>query len=460
MPAAFRPVRSVLLLLVWLLVSCAHTAPASTTGAVTPPFTAAPSLAQTSTVTAGLPSPPTLNPTLPSLCPPQNPDLNLEWLVHQEGSFSLSQPILEFLNAGGSFTVAEDAIRRRNPGITGRELILQDLTGDGVPELLLSEEIGIFGIFSIYRCESGKVVRHEPDEFTTFSSAFLVTRIVDANQNGRLEIIGSSVFGRALYIAIVEWDGMDFRFLKTECDLPLGPSTIRLENVDGSPTLELIVDQPVPDWNEYSQGLPWRNETRTCGWDGEKYALQQTIYGPPEYRFQAVQDADRAFQAGDFPAALALWQDAITSDRLEWWSPARRDYMSEQYWIEMGQSGLATPASPPPDPAEHPQLAAYARFRILQMHVQHGDLQAAKVVYDTLQAKFPSGHPGSGFAQMAKLFWEAYGVEGDFAKACAPAADYAVAHAELLAYLGSSWHGWQSLRYTPEDVCSSSASAP
>jgi hypothetical protein len=111
------------------------------------------------------------------------------------------------------------------------------------------------------------------------------------------------------------------------------------------------------------------------------------------------------------------------------------------------------------DAAEYPNLAAYARFRIMLLHIKRGFLPEAKTVYDALQQKFPSGQPGYAYAEMAAAFMDAYTSSQSLERACESAIAYTTTHPkEILAYLGNgeyteSFYGEQSLKYVPESVC-------
>jgi hypothetical protein len=93
------------------------------------------------------------------------------------------------------------------------------------------------------------------------------------------------------------------------------------------------------------------------------------------------------------------------------------------------------------------------------LHVLRGYVADARVVFNTLQERFPAGQPGHAHAELATAFWIEYQASNDIGQACARAIDYAAAHpAAVLAYLGNGEHavapfGWQSLEYTPADVC-------
>lgn len=227
-----------------------------------------------------------------------------------------------------------------------------------------------------------------------------------------------------------------------------------METVDTGTSIELILKQGIPIWSEYSMGLPWRRETRTCTWNGTSFILTHTQLAPPEYRFQAVQDGDRATLAAEYDKALGFYQQAIFDDKLDWWSLDRR----------IAEGNAVKDLNPTPDPAmqdvaEYPNLAAYARFRIMLLHIKQGFLPEAKTVYDALLQKFPVGQPGYAYVEMATAFMDEYTSSQNLERACESAIVYTTAHpTEILAYLGNgdyseSFYGEQSLEYIPKSVC-------
>jgi hypothetical protein len=283
------------------------------------------------------------------------------------------------------------------------------------------------------------------------------------NRDGVNEIMTLDGDDRIREVYVFEWDGSAFQALNMSsgnCSGLLGPeSWPYAQDTNGSSTMDLVLKQGIPIWSEYTDGLPWRKETRTCTWDGSAFVLTRTeITTPPEYRFQAVQDGDRASLAGDYPKALDLYQQAVFSDTLQAWSFDR--FLYEGELPNQNSPGAPTLMPlPTPDPAEYPSLAAYARYRILLLYSLRGDLTDAKTVYDTLQAKFPAGQVGHADAELATAFWTSYQASHSIAQACAQAiADAAQHPVEVLAYLGRSDYsqtpfGDQSLEYTPQDIC-------
>lgn len=363
------------------------------------------------------------------------------------------EQILEYLNAGGARSAVITAYRQHDPRSDESVIQEKDVTGDGVPELLLTES----DAFVAYVCEDGRYIIKALPVWTYHYGQPLIIAIQDMNLDGVNETIAISGDERIRLVSVIGWDGSDFRSLVEDrtCSTLYGPSWAEAQDVDDNGTFELILRQEIPIWSEYVDGLPWRKETRTCTWNGRSFLLTHTdIDTPPEYRFQATQDGDRASLEGDFDAALDLYQQAIFNNDLEWWSIDRRIY-------EMNTEGYRPTPMPTllPDPAEYPALAAYARFRMMLIHTIRGDLSEAGVVHQTLQATYAQGQVGHAYAEMATDFQDEYQRSSDIGLACSKAIEYATEHAvEILTYLGNSEYGMvyfgdQSLVYKPEDVC-------
>ena len=398
----------------------------------------------------------------PAVCPVENPGLTLDlstelakpWTHHEDA-------ILDFLNDGGTRQAVLAAVRQQ---ITKPEqsILEMDITGDRIPELILGE-----AQFSIFGCEQGQY-RVLPTEGIDIRNEFEYDIVYllgasDFNLDGLPEVIVEYYFqglsAVRYYIRVYEWDGDSFENLAhqnlfgrvqnflEEANL----SGVSFADADQNGTIDLVIQIGIPGhWDTYAHG-PWREETHVYTWNGEAIVLGWMDIAPPEYRFQAIQDGDRATLAGKYDQALDLYQQAIFSDRLAWWSPARRENYVEDLHARLDQA--PTPTLPAPDLLEYPNLAAYARFRILLLHLLRGYLTEATTVYDTLLQKFPDGQPGHAFAEMAQAFWEEYQAGQDMGQACSKAIDYAAGHPDILTYLGSDYHGWQSHIYKPEDVC-------
>jgi hypothetical protein len=412
----------------------------------------------------------TRTPAPPAPCPAVNPDLQADadsWLDTKGYVNLMDERVLEFLNAGGSPEAVLNASSQEYAYIFDSDnyAAQQDLTGDGVPELVLSDGWVIY----VLGCRAGQyqmlfTVAEDPAWLANIS--FILPG--DMNLDGIPEIIADEQGGHGYPTSIVTvyaWNGTEFVPL-TQGFFPYRRDIISyifwhmvarvsVQDVDGNGTLELLLTGlPEPGSALYSEGVPWRKETDTYTWNGAIFTLSNVAFTPPEYRFQAVQDGDRLALAGDREGALDLYQQAIFDVQLEGWSLERFRYLLNDCPNRLDECG----PFPAPDPNEYYQLAAYARFRIVLLHLLRGYLSEAETVYRTLQEKFPADQAGHAYAEMAAAFWEAYQSSQNIEQACAKAIEYAASHPEeILSYLGNSeinyFFGAQSLKYTPQSVC-------
>jgi hypothetical protein len=198
-----------------------------------------------------------------------------------------------------------------------------------------------------------------------------------------------------------------------------------------------------------------RDLTLVHAWNGAQYIAIDFIIPPPVYRFHAVQDGDDASYFGQYDRALAFYQQAIFDEALEWWSLARYEYEAARH---CGGGYLTLPPLPSPDADERPRLEAYSRYRILLLHTVRGYMPEAKVVYDTLQRKFPAERAGHVYAEMASVFWNDYNVSHSIRTACSRAIAYANDHsAAILNPLGAQFYGFfrpqlRAGRYLPLQI--------
>jgi hypothetical protein len=383
-----------------------------------------------------------------------------------EGAIALQPYLLDYLNHYGAeaLIIADHNARF----LWGDKLTryghnhieaYQDFTNDGVPELAYS-----FLSFYIFGCKDGKydtLLALEPNDI---GENFQILAIKDLNRNGMPEVLLSRIDNPHGYyiLRLVEWDGSQFNnlFVSGEIDSPPGDGSLYanpgwnfgFEDLDKDGMPEYVIHDGIPIVeDDYYSTFPWRKETDYYKWDGSMFALYRKYFSPAEYRFQAVQDADLASSYREYDRAQELYQQVIFSDKLEWWSPERSEYEI----ISFFQPDVAPTLLPlQPDPAEMDHLAAYARFRMMLLYVVQGWMSDAQVVYDTLQKKYPENTDGHIYAQMARAFWTEYAVSGMLDQACGKAVQVAnQSKEEATRYLGSDYHGYQSLKYQPQDLC-------
>nr|NIS81004.1 hypothetical protein [Anaerolineales bacterium] len=279
--------------------------------------------------------------------------------------------------------------------------------------------------------------------------------ILDMNSNGIQEIV-FVVFYRERDstnrdFRIMEWNGSRFVDLIEESFGQAGcgyhPSGACIQfgdgatvDVDGDGIPELVLARNeniatasrMDPFSIYPSKFLWY----IWDWDGSVFKFSRTLPSP-RFRIQAVRDADALSSPwlADYQTALALYQDAIFNESLASWGSG-----------PFAQSGL---------PYERSRLEAYARFRLMLVHINLGNEDAAEIAYDTLQSRFQSGDPGFPYAAMAKAFWDEYATSRDLSIACGRATEYAAANPEeILVPLGSFVYvPLYSNNYAPEDIC-------
>ena len=395
----------------------------------------------------------------PAQCPDQNPDL-MPWFPYCHDGGCSGGPyysdIMSYLNLGGTYAKLAEKI----------PIEYADLTGDGVKEFAFRDRDAVF----VLGCQEG---RYEILlEKLAMGSTPFIEFIDDLNGNGIPELF-LSYFGRYYIHAlnIGEWDGAAFRSL---IRIPRGGDEMDIlvtsywdytvADVNGDGLQEIVVVDDIPARpDDMADGLPWRKETITLGWNGTHYVIDDRAFDAPQYRFQAVQDGDRAVLEGAFEQAIRFYEEAVFDDDLDWWSRERRDYESAVTFYDLvsGMGGSMGPTiTPPPfgpepveDLSERPMLSAYAYFRLVALYAARGETDEAANQYAAMQQLFPAGNPGYPYRVMAGAFRTALNDGHDLTAACGAAIQYASEHPDILIPLGSDYHGWQSILYKPEDVC-------
>ncbi len=471
------------------LTACGQTSPAIQTAPVpidkatatpspipTNTNTSIPTETPTATITP-LPTIPTFTPTFDARtivtvtpapkaeCPKEDPNLipDLNAFFHQ-GLWALKdQALLNFLNEGGTLNTVTTAFLREFKWFHPDMILQKDVTGDGIPELIMTDNYVVY----VFGCKDKKyktLLSATDDPAWMQENQFKIAK--DMNLNGFPEIITVEYGGHtytSIKASIFEWNGQEFLPLIqggryndnqyfTFADTSI-PAHVTIYDTDRNGTLELVLvsDLPTPIPSLYSYLIPWRNETDIYAWNGTHYILYQIEYSPPEFRFQAAQDADRQVSYGNFDKALSLYQDAIFSNKLKVFSPeVAGNEVAKSAAIDQN---LPIPTSVPPNPTEYPRLAAYAYYRILLLHTVQGHESDASTTYKTLRQKFGNNPYGQPYVEMATAFRNAYQSTHKMYDGCAAAIQYAAEHPEILIPLGSDYHGSQSHIYVPADVC-------
>jgi hypothetical protein len=351
---------------------------------------------------------------------------------------------------GGSWEIVNSEFSNSNKyGRTLGSIYELDLTNDGIKESVVEMWAG----FGIYSCRNGLYELLLNLNGVVGEPASIV-EIKDMNLNGVPEIVAGITFcsGHCFDISIFEWDGQEFQYVLGEWNIitSLNEEVIDV-NYDG--VFELVISGPFPSMGGYIDYIPLRGQKDLAIWNGTNFSFSHPEFSQPEYRFQAIQDADVEMLDGYFDKALTFYKDVIFSEKLKWWSEDRREHEIKLYF-DIWDPAKPTPLpEPSEDPAEYPRLAAYAYYRIMLIRLVQNNESEATTTYTTLQQTFGNDPYGRPYAEMATAFWEAYQSTHKMYDGCAAAIQYAVEHPEILIPLGSDYHGWQSRIYKPEDVC-------
>jgi len=253
-----------------------------------------------------------------------------------------------------------------------------DLTGDGVPELALSiidpaaQTYPPEGTLLVYTCQAGNMdllQAYTPGQglgiYPVGAEDFTGDGIPELAY--ATELCGAHTCFRAFYLWTWRATAFAERVAPGTLSLPyptflLAPGTVRA--VSGG-------------IGSVGAG-PQRTITQTWTWNGTTLTQTATEVAPAVFRYHAFLDAETPFFAGNYAAALPLYERVLTDETLQPWAPA----------ISAAD--------------ERAGLQALAHWRRLLSRLQLGDRSGAQAEYETLQTTFVD-HP---VARLAQRFWE------------------------------------------------------
>ena len=280
----------------------------------------------------------TVTPAPAAECPKINsglqPDLDLPERLTIESPFveNFDDRFLGYVINGGDYRKVREEIRNFNEkselDLTF-EPIIQDITEDSVPEIIFGD-FDVFPAVHIFSCLQGKYEDFVP--LTAADTAWPITfyGLFDLNANGIPEVLLHS----RNWIGIFEWNDENFTFLNPNMD-ETGEVAYEFQDIDNNQTKEVILKRGYPheSWFEF----PWRRFTKVFTWDGQLFIEQSKDFAQPEYRFQAIQDADSYVLVGRYDKAMSLYHDAIFNKELDWWSKEKMGYLMN---VQAGTSRL------------------------------------------------------------------------------------------------------------------------
>jgi hypothetical protein len=128
-------------------------------------------------------------------------------------------------------------------------------------------------------------------------------------------------------------------------------------------------------------------------WQPDQFALVDVELLPPSYRFQVLEDAQRALDNGDLHYAIALYLAAADGDYLNVPSFGGRDLYQDTIYSYLTLEEVA---------GEY--QTSFARFRLIYLYEFIGQYDDVDCELQKLQSYHPTGEPGSEFAELAALF--------------------------------------------------------
>ena len=396
----------------------------------------------------------------PAQCPaegdPEIPDLASVGSIGEE---DLEQ-IRIFLSEGGS---VEDL--RGELAAFGQDgiLVQRDLTGDGVPEVILTHPI-----LQILGCSGGsyQLLLQVYPEDPTFP--VLSVTIADLNGNTLPELVVETEFwgmhDYTLNVRVYEWDGEDFvNRMASEIDHPLLElgrlywesgralmynGDLKLGDVDINGTIELVLRGGYAGGLAAKVSMPQLIEQHIWMWNGSEYTLVEIRYDEPVYKYQAASIGDLYSLIGNYDDAIATYQQAIFDSDLNVWNQQK---IEAQYFggdLDLFQNW---------DQQNYEQaerINMYARFRMLVVNYLIGNDSTVVTQYDSLQRIAEGGSPGKMYAELARAFVESYQGEGSITQACRAAQQFAkLNEQEILWPLGPSAYGEMWWGPDSEEIC-------
>ncbi|NIS80379.1 MAG: hypothetical protein GTO14_09280 [Anaerolineales bacterium] len=278
------------------------------------------------TMSAILSTPPTIRNELTSEpCPiPEGSPISLDLTA----SASIPSEVLAYLNAGGAIATLQDAIwsLKMFPA-EGIDLAQKDFTGDSLQDLAITildphTREGVSGFLYFYTC-TGKdySLKYASPDLEEFGPPILHTA-QDLTGDGIPDLlIRREACGAHTCFAHVElllWNGttLENRLEGPTDDLPSPFLDFRTPDSDGMHKIMITAT----GINSVGAG-PFRPYTRTWSWDSvaQRFLISQETIEPSSFRIHVLHDADRAAEGGDHTTALKLYNQVVEDEALNDW---------------------------------------------------------------------------------------------------------------------------------------------
>jgi hypothetical protein len=347
--------------------------------------------------------------------------------------------IADYLSAGGSAEGLESTLRAWGSIIDRRGSVTADvdLTGDAIPDVIVvayapeaqvpdpvlwPASLMVFGSEDgtyrlLYIARSGDAPHFH----------LTIVSVADINASGTANLVytSSTCIVHTCYVGVsaLAYDPASGEMVDLLGEQFARPySSASIVDMDGDGVSEILID--VGGFGSVGAG-PQRTYRETYVWDGQHYVLSETVITSEPWPIHYLQDADAAAEAGDYAAALDIYQEFLDQD---------------------------DPLVCTKDPDEIPGLRRYARYRVMLIHVLLGDDASAEAVYESLRGEVAGEvGPEAGFIALADMFWESYAQTRDVGQSCREVVKYAGDHPTTFEIL--NMFGYANRQYAAEDMC-------
>jgi hypothetical protein len=353
-------------------------------------------------------------------CPKPNPSTILDATAPPNARL-MDDAIVRYLSAGGDAAALESTLRDQWNVLAGGAVRADvDLTGEGIPEIILTYSTpDEGGVLLIDGCVDGRYL-------TRYQAALggatpQILSVVDMNYNGIPELLFASkdcTTDCVYHTQMVTWDPAHGRFINllggaiTSDQIPVA------QDIDDDHVLELL--NKFDNSGDSTTG-PLRTGYSVYDWNGTGYVQSVTQLDPPRFRIQVIQEADTAFAGQNMDDAISLYNLALGSASLENWYNDDAD-----------------------------TLKAYSLYRLLLAY-SNTESDQRLTTQQAIQQTYPDLVNAPPYAQMALDFWNAMQITNNLHSACLKAQEDIIARPDALKLLNR--YGSRSPTYTATDLC-------
>ncbi|MBK8024819.1 MAG: hypothetical protein IPK19_26230 [Chloroflexi bacterium] len=296
-----------------------------------------------------------------------------------------------------------------------------DLTGEGIPEIVITYAAEGEGALLIAGCLDGRIIDRYRAALT--ERAPQIVSATDANVNALPDLLFAAETcddaGLCTYRAqMVTWQAERGRFVNLISDSWANDVPPALEDIDGDRVGEIIARFENP--GDSTTG-PLRTGFTAWDWDGQSYVRSITQLDPPRFRIQVIHEADAAFAAEDYAQAIPLYQLAADDTALENWLPD-----------------------------DNVVLKAYALYRLLLAYSYNDDPRRIEV-QGRLISEYPDTAAAPPYVQMGLEFWNGLQVTNNLRAGCGEALEVVNARLDAIGMLNR--YGDRAPLYDATTLC-------